>query len=113
MKIVKIVAIVLACIIVVAGSISIGLWEYAKDVYFVNKEDNVAFQQEHLRYLREEYYQNYVSLGEQRFCNFDLEETLKKSKIKSIIFKKILIFHFRCDTIPCVNVNNNVRKRRQ
>ena len=76
MKIVKIVAIVLVCIIVVAGSISIGLWEYAKDVYFVNKEDNVAFQQEHLRYLREEYYQNYVSLGEQRFCNFDLEELL-------------------------------------
>ena len=76
MKIVKIVAIVLVCIIVVAGSISIGLWEYAKDVYFINKEENVRFQEEHLRYLREEYYQNYVSLGEQRFCDFNLEEAL-------------------------------------
>lgn len=76
-KVVKIVAIVLACIILVGGGVCIGLWEYAKDVYFINKEDNVKYQQEHLKYLREEYYSDYLCLGEQRFCNFDLEAALE------------------------------------
>ena len=75
-KILKIVAIVLACLIVVAGSVSIGLWEYAKDVYYINKDGNVAYQQEHMRYLREDFYSNYTPKGEQIFCDFDLEEAL-------------------------------------
>ena len=75
-KVFRIIAIVVACVLVVAGSVSIGLWEFAKDVYFENKEGNVAYQQAHLEYLREVYYQNYVPKGEQIFCDFDLEEAL-------------------------------------
>ena len=52
-KIVKIVAIVLACVFVVGAGVSIGLWEYGKDVYFKNKADNIAYQQAHMQYLRE------------------------------------------------------------
>ena len=75
-KIVKIVAIVLACILVVGAGVSIGLWEYGKDVYFKNKADNIAYQQAHMQYLREKFYVDYQPKGEQTFCNFDLEEAL-------------------------------------
>lgn len=75
-KIVKIVAIVLACVLVVGAGVSIGLWEYGKDVYFKNKADNIAYQQAHMQYLREKFYVDYQPKGEQTFCNFDLEEAL-------------------------------------
>ena len=75
-KIIKIVAIILACVIIVAGGISIGLWEYGKDVYAINKADNQAYQQAHMEYLREEFYNDYTPVNEQAFCDFDLEQAL-------------------------------------
>ena len=75
-KILTIIIVVLVCLVIVAGGISIWLWEWAKDVYFINKDMNVKYQQEHLTYLREEFYTNYVSSGEQRLCDFNLEEAL-------------------------------------
>ncbi len=75
-KILTIIIVVLVCLVIVAGGISIWLWEWAKDVYFINKDMNVKYQQEHLTYLREEFYPNYVSSGEQRLCGFNLEEAL-------------------------------------
>ena len=75
-KIIKVAIIVVVCVVVTAGAVSIGLWEYAKDVYADNKADNLRYQEEHMSYLANEFYVNYTPKGEQTFCNFDLENAL-------------------------------------
>jgi len=76
-KVIKIVVVVIVSVVIVAGAISIGLWEYAKDVYALNKVDNERFQAEHMAYLKNEFYKNYTPKGEQTFCNFDLAQALE------------------------------------
>ncbi len=75
-KLIKCLIIVLACVLVVGASLGIGIWEFSKDTYYINKEDNVLFQRTHMEYLRNEYYENYLPKGEQTFCNFDLETAI-------------------------------------
>ena len=72
----KILAIVLACVIVALGCVGIGIWEFGKDVYYANKEGNIAYQKAHMEYLKNEFYVDYVPKGEQTFCNFDLQQAL-------------------------------------
>ncbi|MBO7178436.1 MAG: hypothetical protein J6V69_04980 [Clostridia bacterium] len=76
-KSIKIVAIVLVSVFVTAGAISIGLWEYAKDVYAINQEENLRYQAEHMDYLKNEFYLDYAPKGEQAFCDFNLDEALE------------------------------------
>ncbi|MBO5773918.1 MAG: hypothetical protein J6R44_03710, partial [Clostridia bacterium] len=76
-KSIKIVAIVLVSVFVTAGAVSIGLWEYAKDVYAINQEENLRYQAEHMDYLKNEFYLDYAPKGEQAFCDFNLDEALE------------------------------------
>ena len=75
-KSIIIAVIVLACLLTVGGGLGIWAGVIVDDVYFANREDNLRYQAEHLDYLKNVYYADYTSKGEQTFCNFDLQEAL-------------------------------------
>ena len=68
--------IVLACLLTVGGGLGIWAGVIVDDVYFANRADNLRYQAEHLDYLKNVYYTDYTSKGEQTFCNFNLQEAL-------------------------------------
>ena len=75
-KSIIIAVIVLACLLTVGGGLGIWAGVIVDDVYFANREDNLRYQAEHLEYLKNVYYADYTSKGEQTFCNFNLQEAL-------------------------------------
>lgn len=86
-KILIVFGVVFACIAVVGVALGVGIWSFAQDVYFANKADNVNFQQQHLGYLKNDFYAHYTPKGEQTFCDFDLKDALDRGvKFNEVAF---------------------------
>lgn len=63
-------------IILIIAIIMLGLFISAVVAGFAHIDDNIAYQNEHLDYLKNEYYVNYTPCDEQKLADFDIQQAL-------------------------------------